>query len=110
MFRIFPDISFFERLILDRIKCLSSLTAKAKQAPVRASNFKGTRPLHLVHFDISGPVAPFLAGNAVTFGFLDNLAAKSDVFMISSRAALQKVLENYKARSENVLLRFSFTV
>ena len=108
--KTFDDFPFFEHSILEKIQCVPCLTAKARRAPVRASSFKDLRPLHLVHLDISDPLAPSLAGNTLTVAFLDDFTENSDVFMISSKAALPKVLEHYKARTENVLLRFGYTL
>lgn len=104
------DVLFFERSILDKIHFVPCLIARSRKTPFRDSSFKGLRPLHLVDPDIFGPVAPSLAGKPLTVSFLDDFTAKSDVFLISSKSALPKLLEYCKARSENALRRIGFTM
>ena len=64
------EIPNFDRIALKNYQCIPCLTAKAKRAPVRSSTRRTSRPLELVHLDISGKIEESPAGREYTVVFL----------------------------------------
>ena len=62
-----------------------------------------TRPLELVHLDISGKVEESLHGFLYSASFLDDYTAKSDVYLLKQKSELFNCLNFYKERSEREL-------
>ena len=79
------------------------MSAKARGSSIPPSTRKTSRPLELVHIDISGSVQDSLKNFRYIVAFLDDFTAKMDVYRLKIRAELFDALFEYKARSENEL-------
>lgn len=72
------EVPKFDRVLLNNHQCIPCLTAKARRSSLSPSTRKATRPLELIHLDISGKVEPSLHEFLYTAAFLDDFTAKSD--------------------------------
>ena len=68
------------------------MTGKATRASIPPRYRFITRPLELIHVDISGPVTPTLAGSKYTIALLDDFTAKSDVFLTKAKTDFEATL------------------
>lgn len=89
-------------------QCVPCITAKARRSPVLSSTRKTSRPLELVHLDISVPVEPSIEKLLYTVAFLDDNTAKSDVYLLKAKSELFNTLHEYKARSETELQCYGY--
>lgn len=98
------SVPWFGDAVIKKFQCIPSLTAKPHRAPIRSSSHRTSRPLEVVHLDISGIVHPTLIeGMKYTVVFLDDFSAKSDVFLLNAKPEVFDSLHEYNARSENEL-------
>lgn len=57
------SVALFDRSSLQKLQCIPCLKERARHSSVPSSGFVSNRPLHLIHLDISGPIAPTIAGS-----------------------------------------------
>ncbi len=69
-------------------ECISCTTVKARRSGILESTRRTTRPLELVHLDISEKVEESFHGYRHTAAFLDNFTAKSDVIFAKNRSEI----------------------
>ncbi len=94
------DIPKFNRNPLVNHHCVPCLVGKAKRAPIHRSTRTISRPLELIHLDISGVVEKSLESYAYALMILNDFTAKSDVKILKRKPELANALMNYKVRSE----------
>ena len=76
----------FHPSIMKSIECITCITAKARQAPVRTAATQVEFPVEQINVDISGPFIPTITGERYAFHFLDSRTAKSDVHLLMTKA------------------------
>jgi len=108
--KMIPSVPHFGTSILQNIHCVPCLTAKAHQAPMTRSHLVVSKPLELIHLDISGPVKRSLNGNTYALSILDSMTAKSDVSFMSAKSQLFNAVVNYKNRVEKEFTHVGFKI
>lgn len=77
----------------------------ATRAPIRQLQYRKTKPLELIHLDISGKVNPALSGSCCTVAFLDAYTAKSDVKLVKASYELFNALVEVELQHRGLVLR-----
>lgn len=95
-------VSHFHIDVLRDIVCIPCITGKTKKASVKPAEMKVTRPLELVHFELSGPrKLKTITGEQYVAHFLDSFTGKSKAVLLSNKANLAELFQEYKMRAEN---------
>ncbi len=79
------EIPQFSMTELSSLQCVPCITAKARRSQIAPSARYNTRPLELIHLDISGPVERSLQNYQYTAAILDDFTAKSDVYFLKEK-------------------------
>lgn len=97
------DVPKFDRQVIREYQCIPCITASIRRSKITNYTCVTTRPLELVHLDISGKVEASPQKYMYASTFLDDFTAESDDFLLKTKTELYNFLSHYKAASEREL-------
>ncbi len=103
LFELNESFSTFDRELINQHQCVPWLIGKAKWSYVPFSSRKTTRPLELIHLDLSGLVESSFEGYIYTIVIVDDFTAASFVKTMKKKSELFQALVEFKHRAEFVL-------
>lgn len=82
------DVHMFARSITDTFECVSCTLAKTRKARIESSPRNRRNFYEKVYYDLSGPLSPTIGEKTFAAQLIDLRIAKSDVKIISNKAAI----------------------
>lgn len=91
-----PELPKFDRKLLQKVLYVPCLSAKARRPPFVASIRISTRPIELIHLDISVKFEPSYDRFRYKVAILDDFTAKFDVMLLKIKSGFGLKLANIR--------------
>ncbi len=100
----------FDRTLLQELQCILRNLAKQNRGPLRKSTRVTSKPLELIHLNISGKVRPSLSGAINAVALLNDFTAISCISLLKNKSDLLQALKTYQNRAEVIHKRFGLVI